>query len=129
VALVPERLTVLCVGQKPTDVEIKGSGLLTFLSDCTSHGNTVIIRSLTVHSVNNTVKVINHPLNLTHDCCEMTVDALPLGEIQLGTPMKKIRPMMGICIWQTTKLRMFINLSMNRNGRLHVPQKECHCYL
>jgi hypothetical protein len=81
VAPVPERLTVLCVGQKPTDVEIKGSGVLTLLSDCTGYGNTVIIRSLTVHSVNNTGKDINQPLNLTHDCCEINVDALPLGEI------------------------------------------------
>ena len=89
VAPVPERLTVLCIGQKPTDVEITGSGVLTFLSDCTGYGNTVIIRSLTVHSVNNTGKDINQPLNLSHDCCEMNVDALPLGEIQLETPIKK----------------------------------------
>ena len=39
VAPVPERLTVICVGQKPTDVEIKGSGVLTLLSDCTGYGN------------------------------------------------------------------------------------------
>jgi len=26
--------------------------------------------------------------------------------------------MMGICIWQTTKLILFRNLSMNKNGRL-----------
>jgi hypothetical protein len=32
VAPVPERLTVNCTGKKPTDVEIKGSGVLTFLS-------------------------------------------------------------------------------------------------
>ena len=37
VAPVPERLTVLCVGQKLTDVEIKGSGVLTHLSDCTGY--------------------------------------------------------------------------------------------
>jgi hypothetical protein len=35
----PESLTVLCKGQKPTDVEIKVSGVLTFLSDCTGNGN------------------------------------------------------------------------------------------
>jgi len=40
-------------------------------------------RSLTVHSVNNTGKDITQPLNLTHDCCEMTVDALLSGEIKL----------------------------------------------
>ena len=90
VAPVPERLTVLCEGQKPTDVEIKGSGVLSFLSACTGYGNTVIIRSLSVHSVNNTDKDINKPVNLTHDCCEMTVDALPLDELQLEIPVKSI---------------------------------------
>ena len=36
VAPVPERLTVLCTGQRPADVEITGSGVLTFLAACTS---------------------------------------------------------------------------------------------
>ena len=60
------------------------------MSACTGYGNTVIIRFLTLHPVNNTVKDINQPLNLTHDNCEMTVDALSLGEIQLETPIKSI---------------------------------------
>jgi hypothetical protein len=90
VAPVPERLTVLCKGHKPTDIEIKDSGVLTFLSDCTGYGNNVMIRSLTVHSVSNTGKDVNHPLNLTHDCCEMTIDALPLGEVKLEIPIKGI---------------------------------------
>jgi len=68
VAPVSELLTVLCKDQKSTDIEIKGSGVLTFLSACTGYGNTVIIKSLAVHSGNNTGKDINHPLNLTHDC-------------------------------------------------------------
>ena len=85
-APVPEHLTVLCAGLKPTDVEITGSGVLTFLAACTGYGSTY----LTVHSVNNTDKDINQPLDLTHDCCEMTVDALPLGEIQLEAPIKNI---------------------------------------
>jgi hypothetical protein len=78
------------VGQKPTDVEIKGSGVLTLFSDCTGYGNTVVIRSLTIHSVNNTSKDTNQPLNLTHDCCEINVDTLPLGEIQLEAPIQSI---------------------------------------
>jgi hypothetical protein len=72
VAPVPERLTVLCIDQKPTDMEITDGGVLTFLSACTGYGYTVIIRPLTVHSVNNKNKGIKQPLNLTHDCCEMT---------------------------------------------------------
>ena len=90
VAPVPERLAVLCKGQKPTDMEITVSGVLTFLFACTRYGNTVIITSLTVHSVNNTDKDIKQPLNLTHDCCEMIFYALPLVEIKLETPIKNI---------------------------------------
>jgi hypothetical protein len=90
VAPVPEHLTVICKSQKPTDIEIKDSGVLTFLSDCMGYGNNVMIRSLAVRSVNNTDKDINHPLNLTPDCCEMTIDALPLGEVKLEIPIKGI---------------------------------------
>ena len=61
VAPVPDHLTVACTGHKPTDVEITGSGVLTFLAACTSYGNTAIIRSFAVHSINNTAKVLtNH---------------------------------------------------------------------
>jgi hypothetical protein len=35
VAPVPERFTVLCIGQRPTDIEMTVSGVLTFLSSCT----------------------------------------------------------------------------------------------
>ena len=38
VAPVPDRLTVLCEGQQPTGIEIKGSGVLIFLSACTAMG-------------------------------------------------------------------------------------------
>jgi hypothetical protein len=67
VAPAPESLTVLCKGQKSTDIEIKGSGVLTVMSDCTGYGNNVVITTLTVHSVNNTGKSI-HPLNLAPNC-------------------------------------------------------------
>ena len=87
---VPERLTVIFKGQKHTDIEIKDSGVLRFLSDCTGYGNNVVIRCLTIHSVNNTAKDTNHLLNLTPDCCEMTIDALPLGEVKLEIPIKGI---------------------------------------
>ena len=90
VAPVPEHLTVLCTGHKPTDVEITDSGVLTFLAACTSYGNTAIIRSLTFHSVNNTAKGLNKLLNFTHNCCEMNVDTLSLGAIQLKEPIKSI---------------------------------------
>jgi len=81
---------VLGIGQKLTGIEVTVKGVLTFLSACTVYGTRVIIRSLTVHSVTNSDKGINQPLNLTHDCCEITVEALPLGEIQLETQIKTI---------------------------------------
>jgi len=90
VAPVPESLTVLCKGQKPSDIEIKGNGVLIFLSDCTGHGKNIVITGLTVHSVNNTGKNTIHPLNLTRDCCEVTVDMLTFGEIKLEIPVKCI---------------------------------------
>ena len=67
-APVPERLTVLCESQQPTDIEIKGSGVLTFLSACTGYGSTVLIRSISIHSVSNTDRDVKKPVNLTHDC-------------------------------------------------------------
>jgi hypothetical protein len=91
VAPVPEHLTVLHTGQKSADVEITGSGVLTFLAASTGYENTAIIRSLTVHSVNNTAKGINQPLNFTNDCCEINVDTLPSGAIQLEAPIKSIQ--------------------------------------
>jgi hypothetical protein len=86
VAPAPERLTVLCKGHNPTDVEVKDSGVLTFLSECTGYGNNVLIKSFIVHSINNTGKTDHRPLSLLPDCCEGTVDALPLGELKLNLP-------------------------------------------
>jgi hypothetical protein len=130
VAPVPEHITVLSIGQKPTDTEITGSGVLTFLSVSTGYGTIFIIRSLPILFVNNTDKSINQPFYLTRDCCEMTVDVLLLGEIQLETKKKASRPKMGICSSQTTNLKMFRNLLMNRNGRLGMQQERiCQCYL
>ena len=60
-ALVPEHLTVLCMRQKPTDTEITGSGVLTFLSVSSGYGNIFIIRSLPILCVNNADKDINQP--------------------------------------------------------------------
>jgi hypothetical protein len=40
-----DRLTGVCSNQNPFGSEIKDNGILTFLSDCTGYGNTVMIRS------------------------------------------------------------------------------------
>jgi hypothetical protein len=70
VAPAPARLTVLCKGHNPTDVEVKDNGVLTFLSECTGYGNNVLIKSFIVHSINNMGKIDNRPLSLPPDCCE-----------------------------------------------------------
>jgi hypothetical protein len=51
------------------------------VSDCTGYGTNAIIKSFVVHSINNTGKDVNHPLILTPDCCKVTIDTLPLGEV------------------------------------------------
>jgi hypothetical protein len=85
-APVPERLTVVCKGHNPTDVEDTNSGVLTFLSECTGHGINVMIKSFVVQSINNTGKPDHRPLSLPPDCCEGTVTVLPLGELKLNLP-------------------------------------------
>ena len=127
-AQVPELLTDLCIREKPTDIEIRGSGVFMFLFVSTGYGNKVIIRSLPIISVNNADKDINQQLYLTHDCCEMTVDALLLGEIQLQTPKQSIPSHDGDLHLANHKLKIFRTLLMNRNGRLG-KQLERICYL
>jgi len=83
----------------------------------------VLIRSISNSSVSNTDRDINKPVNLTHNCCEMTVNTLPLGKIQLEIPVKTFRPMLGNCFWQTARLKMFRNLLMNKSGSLYTQQK------
>jgi hypothetical protein len=56
VAPATTRMTVLCSDQNPTNVEIKGSGILTFLADCTGYGDKAMRRSLTFRYVNHTQK-------------------------------------------------------------------------
>jgi hypothetical protein len=63
------------------------------VSDCTGYGTNAIIKSFVVHSINNTGKGVNRPLILTPDCCEVTIDTLPLGEVgeaNLEVPVKGV---------------------------------------
>lgn len=93
-APVPERLTQICAGQKPTDVEIKGSGVSPFLSACTGYGNTGIIKSQTVRCINSADRDNYQPLNLSHEGCEMTIDALETCILKLKQTASRL--MMGI---------------------------------
>ena len=76
VAPMPEHLTVLSTGQKPTDVEVRSSSVLIFVCACTGYGNTIVISWITTHSVNSTGEDIIPQLDLTHDWCEKAVDTL-----------------------------------------------------
>jgi hypothetical protein len=93
VAPVPERLTVICTGQEPTVVEINGS----VVCEHFCYGINVIIRSLTVRSVNNKGRDSYQPLDLSHGCCEMTIDTLALGDIHFETTINNILSLLGGC--------------------------------
>ena len=127
---VPERLTVLRRGQKLTDIEVTGRGVLTFFSACTGYGTTVIIRFLTVHFFKNSYKDINQPLNLTHDCCEMIVEALPLGEIQLETPIKSISTHDGDFHLANHNVKNVQKLVDEQERKVaHTSERICHGFL
>jgi hypothetical protein len=89
-APVTNHITVICPGQEPTEIEIKGSGTLTFLADCTGYGEKILIRSITTHSVNRTNKDIISPLQLEVNCCETQFNRISLNELQLESPIKNI---------------------------------------
>jgi hypothetical protein len=59
--------------------EIKDSGILTFLLDCTGYGEGVMIRSVTSH----TQKDIIPHLNLPFDCCETGGNKIHLDKLHL----------------------------------------------
>jgi hypothetical protein len=61
IAPAPEQLTVMCLGQNLMNMEIKESGILTFLADCTGYGNKIMIRAVTSHYVNNSDKTLSQP--------------------------------------------------------------------
>jgi hypothetical protein len=84
------RMTVLCSEQNPTDLEIVGSGILTFLADCTGYGDKVMLRSATAHFVNHTQKDVIPPVYLPLDCCEADENKIHLDELKLDTPLRNI---------------------------------------
>jgi hypothetical protein len=115
VATATTRMTVLCSDQNPTDIEIGGSGILTFLADCTGYGDKAMIRSLTSRYVNHMKKDIMLPLYLPFNCCETSENRIHLDELQLETPLKNILTMMN-CSWLATRSRKCKNLLRSRNG-------------
>ncbi|PNF19010.1 hypothetical protein B7P43_G12398 [Cryptotermes secundus] len=85
---VPSQMTILCPAQQPTELEIKNSGILSFLLECTGYSDKVMIRSVTSHYVNHTRKDIFPALYLPLDCCENDKTKIHLGKLQLETPLK-----------------------------------------
>lgn len=98
VAPMPEHLTVLSTGQKPTDVEVRSSSVLIFVCACTGYGNTIVISWITTHSVNSTGEDIIPQLDLTHDWCEKAVDTLTLEEQQIESPIKMSTVLYFVCV-------------------------------
>jgi hypothetical protein len=90
VAPVPSKMTVLCSGQEPTDIEIRNNGILTFLADCTGYSDKAMLKSVTAHYVNHTQKDIIPPLYLPFDCCETGENKIHLDDLQLETPLKNM---------------------------------------
>jgi hypothetical protein len=107
------QMTVLCSGQNPTDIEVVGSGILTFLADCTGYGEKAMIRSLTSQYVNHTEKDIIPPLYLPFNRCETSENRIHLDELQLETPLKSILTTMN-CSWLVTRSMKCKNLLKNR---------------
>jgi hypothetical protein len=83
-------MTILCPDQQPTELEIKGNGILSFLTDCTGYSDKIMIRSVTSHYVNQTRKDIIPALYLPFDFCESEGTKIHLDELQLETPLKNI---------------------------------------
>jgi hypothetical protein len=69
VAPLVDTLTVVCSGQEPTDVQIRGTGKLMLLSMCKGYGSKVLIQAQVTITSNNTNKDIIPPLILDYDCC------------------------------------------------------------
>jgi hypothetical protein len=84
-----DHINVICAKQNPTEIELKGSGTLTFLTDCTGYGEKVMLKSFTMHSVNHTNKDIIPPLQLEVDCCEEQSNRITLDELRLESPCKE----------------------------------------
>jgi hypothetical protein len=73
---VPDHLTVVCLGQNPSDLEIKVNGVLTFLSDCVGCGDKIMISSVTAHYINHTEKDIIPPIELELDFYECVTNKI-----------------------------------------------------
>jgi hypothetical protein len=119
-------MTVLCSDQNQTDIELQGSGILTFLADCTGYGDQAMIRSLTTQYVNNTQKDIMPPLYLPFNCCETSENRIHLDELQLETPLKDILIMMNY-YWLVIRSRKFRNLLKKKDGNwvIQIGQTSC----
>jgi hypothetical protein len=86
----PDTLIILCSKQKPSDIEIEGTGKLELHSNCKTYGTRVLIQAQTAVSFNNSEKDIMPPLSLDYDCCNFAGKSVKLNDIHLELPMRNI---------------------------------------
>jgi hypothetical protein len=68
IAAVPDHPETVRSDQKPTDIEIKDNGILTFSYDCTECGDKIM--PVTAHCVNHARKDIIPAVEFQFDCCD-----------------------------------------------------------
>jgi hypothetical protein len=90
VAPCPDVLTILCLKQEPSDIEIEGTGKLKLHSSCKAYGARVLIQAQTVVSFNNSEKDIIPPLSLDYDCCNFAGKNVELKDIHLELPLQNV---------------------------------------
>ena len=90
VAPCPDVLTILCLKQEPSDIEIEGTGKLKLHGSCKAYGARVLIQAQTVVSFNNSEKDIIPSLSLDYDCCSFAGKNVELKDIHLELPLKNV---------------------------------------
>jgi ribosomal protein L10 len=86
----PDVLTVLCLKQDPSDIEIVGTGKLILHRACKAYGARVLIQAQTIMTFNNTEKDVIPPLSLEYDCCISEGTPAKLRDFHLELPLKNI---------------------------------------
>ena len=84
----PDKVTILCSKQEPTDTETEGMGKLRLHSNCKVYGARVLIQAQTVVSFNNSEKDTIPPLFLDYACCDFAGKDVKLKDSHLELTLK-----------------------------------------